>query len=117
MKIYYAHCIAIYNTPQEQRDLNLIKLLFPAAKIYNPNNDKAQEGAKEDGMDFFKPIVQMSDLLVFRALPDGKIPAGVCKEIEWAKEVQIPVIELPGFVGRQMSVDDTRQYLRELGTR
>lgn len=42
MKIYYAHCIAIYNTPQEERDLEKIKKLFTAAEIYNPNNEEAQ---------------------------------------------------------------------------
>lgn len=117
MKIYYAHCVAIYNTPTEKRDLDVIVKLFPNAEIYNPNNEECQVGAKEKGMDFFKDLVQGCDMTIFRALPNGKIPSGVYKEIKWTEEIDNPVIELPCYTGREMSVDDTRQFLKEIGNR
>lgn len=117
MKIYYAHCVAIYHTPQEQRDLDLIKKLFPNAEIFNPNNEECQTVAKEKGMDYFKDLVQGCNMLVFRALPNGKISSGVYKEIEWTNEISNPVIELPCYTGRAMTVEDTRQFLKEIGSR
>lgn len=115
--IYYAHCISLYNSQQEKRDLEMISLLFPNSVIDNPNNEEYSKKYKELGMDFFKQVVKRSSIVVFRALPNGKIPAGVWKEIMWAREENIPVIELPCFTCREMSVDDTRSFLKEIGYR
>jgi hypothetical protein len=117
MKIYYAHFIGIYSTLQEERDLNIIKAIFPEAEIYNPNNSEAQQGYKERGMDYFLDIIVNCDLLIFRGLPNMKIPAGVYKEIECAITNLVPVIELPCLTERKMSVEDTRQFLKEIGSR
>jgi hypothetical protein len=66
----------------------------------------------------FKPLAQTCDLLVFRALPDGAIPAGVAKEIQWAEEVNVPVIELPSALSRRtLTLAQTKQYLKEVGQR
>jgi hypothetical protein len=117
MKIYYAHCMAIYDTPQEERDMTLLYELFPNAEITNPNNPMCDAGAKEFGMDYFKSLVEAHDLIAFRALPNGKIPSGVWKELEWAGEFGKMIIELPCFTGREMSLDDTRFFLKEIGQR
>lgn len=164
MKIYYAHCVALYGTPQERRDVELLERAFDdgersgVVEVVNPNSPIIERQCervralvnarnnllnKQSGlMDLqatlaeidrirpftdasqavmeliFKPLAQGCDLLVFRSLPDGRIPAGVAKEIEWAAEKQIPTMELPSNLSsRTMSVTQTREYLREVGNR
>lgn len=115
-KLYYAHAICIYNTQQEVIDLEIISKIFNNYEIINPNSDYVKDNYKGD-MNFFKDIVQECDLLVFRALPNGKIPSGIAKEISYADEKEIISIELPCYTGRIMSVEDTRQFLKEIGAR
>jgi hypothetical protein len=118
-KIYYAHPVSLYNTPQEERDLATLKYLWPDAVIYNPNSHHDQQGYKEWGFNWFLDRVSDCDLLVFRSFPDGKIGAGVWKEVNWANvECAIPVIEIPMLMeSRVLSVDDTREYLKHTGKR
>lgn len=118
MLAYYAHCVAIYNTPQEQRDIET--LLALGWGILNPNCPDCDHGYKAVGMKFFEtwPFENGATCIAFRALPDGSIPAGVAKEIELFKAKNLPVIELPSAVGRRtLSVDNTREYMREVGAR
>ena len=147
MRVYYAHCIAIYNTPQEQRDIEALENL--GFDVVNPNNPDIDQrcahirkewstlhlpgtgelrdkyGPYDDAghaiMEIiFRPLVSASkcDGVVFRGLPDGRIPAGVLKELDWARECGLPILELPSnFTGRSMTVDHTREYLREIGAR
>jgi hypothetical protein len=62
--------------------------------------------------------VQRCAALFFRAFPDGSIGAGVAKEIAWAEEMNIPVVEIPRQIARRtLSVDDTKAMLAELGQR
>lgn len=128
MKVYYAHCLAIYDTQQEYRDeLAINSFLFPHYEIINPNCIAVQEECdrmKKDGLgadimeSIFKPLVLSCQALIFRGLPDGRIPAGVMQEITWAKKAGLPVLELPSFgYDRKMSVGLTRQYLEEVGQR
>lgn len=115
-KLYYAHAICIYDSKQESRDLDVLEEVFDEYLVVNPNSKYVKENYQGD-MDFFKNMVQECSLLVFRALPNGKIPAGIAKEIDFANEASIPVIELPCYTGRVMTVDDTRLFLKEIGAR
>jgi hypothetical protein len=131
MNIYYAHCMAIYHTPQENRDVAALEEL--GFTVVNPNSWAVKESceavtakALRDGTDtshavmeaVFKPLVESCDALAFRALPDGSIPAGVSKEICWAKEAGLNIVELPAAVNRRtLSIDQTRAYLAEIGQR
>lgn len=141
MKVYYAHCIALYGSPQELRDLVMLQDLFRGAEIINPADrmweDRCQleretvrrynlaypetpKDASHEIMEkVFKPLATwQTHALAFRALPDGRIPAGVGREVQWAVEYGNPVIELPSnLMGRGMTVDQTRAYLREVGQR
>jgi hypothetical protein len=117
-KAYYARPISIDNTPQAERDIALICELgfmpHPAA------DDKkvALDAYKVSGMVAFRPYVQRCAALFFRAFPDGSIGAGVAKEIAWAEEMNIPVVEIPRQIARRtLSVDDTKAMLAELGQR
>lgn len=146
MKVYYAHCIALYNTVQERRDIDTLLVTFQAGpvEIVNPNspeveqrcselrkeveyiNGRIDQGYQAQRLDaseiimsgVFKPLVRSCDVLAFRALYDGSVTAGVAKEIEYALEASIPVIELPSSVLRRtLNVEQTREYLREIGQR
>jgi hypothetical protein len=145
MRIYYAHCQAIYGTPQEDRDIETLNDL--GFEVVNPNQPAARDAcaiarkaideqnaaqkqmygrlgyvlldtSHEIMVGIFKPLVRSCRALAFRALPDGRIPAGVVKEIQWARDYGYPVIELPSNVmRREMSIVETREYLTEIGQR
>jgi hypothetical protein len=117
MKIYYAHCVQIYNTKQEQRDVKLLQEL--GFKVENPNQPRHQKGYMDKGMDYFiHGFLSFCDAIAFRALPDGSLPAGVAKEIDHFQKAGKPIIEIPGFVlRRRLSVEETRAYLHECGQR
>ena len=113
MKVFYAHCSAIYGTPQEERDLELLEKL--GFTVINPNTEDNQNGYKKFGMEYSHELLKQSDLLVFRALPNGTIPAGIAQEIEWTTT---PIIELPSFADRKiLNVEQTRTWLKECGQR
>jgi hypothetical protein len=141
MKIYYAHCLALYDTPQEERDVET--LLQMGFSVINPNSKETQavcaairknvevwneqncvnqslapRDAGSEVMRYFRRFATECDAIAFRALPSGEIPAGVAKEIAMFANLDKPVIELPSRVlARTMSVGETRQYLREAGQR
>jgi hypothetical protein len=126
--VYYAHCLALYDTEQENRDMELLSNLFNW-NVYNPNDPtkepvnkflslKPRYGYDEAFDSVWGDLVKRSSLLAFRALPDGSIPKGVAREIEIAVANNIPVIELPnGLIRRSLNVEETREYLRDVGHR
>lgn len=116
LKVYYAHCLALYNTPQEKRDVELLEGL--GFVVENPNIPKHDEGAKKFGMPYFQQFSISCDLIAFRALPDGTIPGGVGQEIGWFQAQNKPVIELPGLALRRvLDKHQSRLYLQEEGLR
>lgn len=154
MIVYYAHCIHIYKTAQEARDLATLSAM--GCSVLNPSDDAYDNLAKtirqvwHDHHDHiavdrlsnaeeltmiapylndndtgravmelvFKPLVRNADLVAFRSLPDGRISAGVAKELAWAQEAQKPVFELPNLLAsRIMTVNETREYLTLVGQR
>lgn len=116
MKIYYARPISLYNTKQEERDFLLLTQL--GLNIVNPNKQELQLKYQTEGMDVFTAAVKDCDALAFRSFLDGKISAGVMKEINTAIELGKPVIELPTITSKRvLSVDDTREYLKLSGHR
>jgi hypothetical protein len=116
MIVYYARPISLYNTAQDQRDLELLTSL--GFELNNPNKAELVERYKTEGMEVYLQLVRNSDILAFRAFPDGKIGAGVMKEIEEAQKHGKAIIELATITsGRVLSVEDTRSYLKYLGHR
>lgn len=116
LKVYYAHPVSLYNTPQERRDLATLETL--GFIVYNPNCQDCADGYKKEGMDFFWRKVTSCDALAFRSFPDGSVPAGVAKEIVFAKDADKPILELPsGILKRELEVDETKEYLSQLGQR
>lgn len=139
MKIYYAHCSHLYGTAQEARDLETIVALFGSGhvEVVNPGSKdiadrveayKADYAASPTGQyadsseavmhEVFKVLVEDADALVFRATSNGPITAGVHREIGWARACGKPVLELPSAISRRgLTVEQTREYLREVGQR
>ena len=115
-RAYYAHCKLIYNRPQEERDMQLIRKLG-----FEPINPAAVEyiGMWDAmGMDAKEHFADMCDLIIFRGLSDSSIPAGVLKEIEAFEKRGKPVMEIPcGITRRGLTVEQTREMLREMGER
>lgn len=113
MKIYFARPQSMYSSPQDLRDLRLIKTLFLDAEIIDPNTPEHQQGFEEEGMGYVLTFIHEVDLIIFRAFPGGKIGAGVWKEIQYGLEYNADVLELPVITSdRALSPDDTREYLR-----
>lgn len=115
---YYARPISVDGTKQEERDRALICSLGWVPSPSPEEKAEILERYKAEGMEAFRPAVLKSNVLVFRAFPDGSIGAGVAKEIAWAEAAGIPVIEIPRQIGRRtLSVENTRAMLAELGQR
>lgn len=118
MKAYYARPISIDNTPQEKRDHELIRALGFEPYPVDEEKRAILTRYRESGMEAFRPAVEASQCLIFRAFPDGSIGAGVAQEIAWAQAAGVPVIEFPRQVERRtLGVDATRAMLAELGQR
>jgi len=132
LKVYYAHFMGIYNTPQEERDVKTLKAL--GFDVVNPNMPETQKAvqtsikkhqllqSKDYYMDMFDEVffskVRECDIFAFRPLPDGRIPGGVAMELRVAQKNKKLIIELPcGIHTRSMGKDDTREYLRDIGQR
>jgi hypothetical protein len=127
MIVYYAHCKSIYDTPQEQRDVALLESL--GFDVVNPNDPEwrvqyvgawvAQGLSGAEIMDKFVEYITAScHAVAFRALPDGRIPAGVYKEVMGARAEGMPILELPrALLTRGLGLEETREYLHEVGQR
>lgn len=123
--VYYAHAMSLYGTKQELRDILTLESL--GFKVANPNSTHAhlacgelrEAGLADSIMDrVFRPMVTGCSALAFRAFPDGSISAGVAKEIEYATQEKLPIIELPSSVlRRSLTIGETRETLAELGQR
>lgn len=125
-RIYYAHCIGLYDTAQEERDLTTIRKIFGGkAVVINPNCAatlrevyKAKAAGHEVMTTVFRPLVDACQVLVFRAAAGGRIPSGLSRELEWATELGKVILELPtAIIGRRMGLIETRAYLEESGQR
>jgi hypothetical protein len=133
-KIYYAHSMSLYNTPQEKRDIELLENL--GFEVVNPSSKELEkevrniklcgEGLRKTKdeisrtiMDFFfKEVIPECDALAYRSFIDLKIGAGVSGEIKCAEKLGLPIIELPTITSaRALDIEETRTYLKLLGER
>jgi hypothetical protein len=116
MKIYYAHSVALYDTPQETRDIELLEAL--GFSVLNPNQLIHSVGYQHAGMSYFESLLDLCGGLAFRGNPGGSVNAGIMYEIDYMQKSEKPIFELPSWVGRhQLSVGETRYLLSELGHR
>jgi hypothetical protein len=118
VRIYYAHAITLYGTVQEERDISTLESL--GFMVENPNHPFHDEGYRREGkdMDYFLRLIDRCEGLAFRALFDGSITSGCVLEIEHARKLGMPIIELPSNVYRRgLSKEQTLEFLRESGQR
>lgn len=131
LKVYYAHFMGIFNTPQEKRDIEMLERL--GLEVVNPNTPGIQAQVKkqlkiESYMSMFNTVfffrVRNCEVFAFRPLPDGRIPGGIAMELKVAQEWRNKddsskiIIELPcGIHSRSMGKEDTREYLENMGER
>lgn len=125
-KCYYAHCQAIYGTPQEERDIELLEEL--GYQVVNPSSEQMSRNLAiwritndhpDNVMPFFEEQVRMCDLVAFRGLPyTFWISLGVAKEIQIALENDLPVIELPTALHNRLeNLSDLHQTCKVCGRR
>lgn len=63
-------------------------------------------------MPYFIALAAECDILAFRALPSGKIPAVCAKEIASFLNEEKPIFEIPSMLrARFLSLEDTCEYL------
>ena len=123
-KVYFAHPINTYDTILEKFFLEYFSK-YSDIEIVNPNGPEHQEGYKNEGMEYFKKLVQSCDKLYAFGFGDNTIGAGIAKEMDWMFEKGGTVIFLPFFstyeeqtvskCNRQfevLSVEETRSKLR-----
>lgn len=98
MRMYYAHPMSWYGTSEEYRDMQAIAA--NRHEPFNPNRSeldkavKAEKAAGRGGMEpFMKIIKDDMDAIAVRPFKDGRLGAGVAKElfeaIIWSKPVYV----------------------------
>lgn len=126
MKVYYAHSMHLYGTPQEQRDVELLESM--GFTVVNPNNPKVQKDVEVfkltqspgtgNVMNLFKKLIETCDILAYRSHVDLRIPSGIMFEVDYAIEINKPVFELPTLTTqRRMTYEETVEYLKYNGQR
>lgn len=99
--VYYAYPIALYGTEIERADIATLQSL--GFKVLNP----AQRPNLT--MDRYIKLTCSCDMVAFRSFPDGKIGSGVGLELDGARKVGIPIIELSGaLTHRYLTRNETR---------
>jgi len=133
MKIYFAHPVNLYGTKLESFLIQKIKEALPEYEVVNPADKEHGEGYERfkaetgNGMRYFEEVVLPSCAAgVFLAFRDGKLGAGIFKEVKWLYyharslweiDVSGNVVWFNGpfyEVGRRtLSVDETRARIRD----
>jgi hypothetical protein len=103
MKIYFGHSRMTYDTPEEQKAIQIIKDWFPQSEIVNPNIPEHQEGCwysiegeklpgKEIG--YFLRLSDQCDIGCFLQYYTGKWSAGSATEVNYMLEAGKQVFEI-----------------------
>lgn len=87
MRVYYAHPMSWYNTHHEQADVERLEAL--GHSVLNPNDpyfarkvqDLRSRGLGHMVMEPFMKAVTDCDAVAYRPFMDGKLGAGVAKEV------------------------------------
>lgn len=121
MKAYYSHPKSYRRSPEASEDIDLLKSL--GYEVENPYDPKFSDIWQSEGITFGRTLVEMCDVVAFRPLSNGKIGAGVGKEVGWALELGKEVIEMPSAVPfdvgsleeRVLSIEDTLAFFEKVG--
>jgi len=110
-KVYYSHTMLMYNSSIEEEDTKLLEKM--GYEVINPNKkENEEEYLRTLNFDVFLRLVKQCDILAFRGI-FGKISFGVKTEIDYARQLGLPIIELPTFTSdRFLSITETQNYCR-----
>lgn len=92
-KVYYAHALCIYRHLVELQELAAIRRRFKDVRVVNPAKYAAYPEKQNDTLGFCFRLIERCDVVVFSKL-EGKVTAGVGKEINHALGLKKPVYEL-----------------------
>lgn len=95
-KLYFAHPMNTYNSTVEKKALKIISSRFPDYEVVNPNGKTHQEACRLTSMEYFKLLVDYSDIVVALPLMDGSWGAGVFYELQIASQRKKKVYEICG---------------------
>lgn len=122
LKCYYAHTMISYGSTIEAQDIEMLERL--GFEVVNPSSPTIRSGCQEyifqygnsTVMNYFKEIIDNCDLVAFRSLPDGRILSGIAAEVDHAKTIGLPIIEIPSSLTKRMlDYPETKEFLTELG--
>jgi hypothetical protein len=119
-RIYYAHCIKDYDTDKANQNKESLRnmgfqVIDPSIKLYDSKVNKMRKEGKTSAeiMDFFLGVVGNCNHLAFALTDEGKVSAGVGKEIEIMKQKGGTIIQMPNLNSLEvMSIEETRNYIR-----
>jgi hypothetical protein len=119
MRCYLAHPITDYGGSfRQQRAIKAIG--DRGGAVENPDMPWHQDGYKSHGMDYFLDVVRTCDILAFLPFPNGKIGAGVGKEIEAALTAGLTVFDVTAdfapltMMPPVLTVEETREEIARL---
>lgn len=122
MRIYFAHPISTYNTPQEKDWIKIIKNnLSEVYTIQNPNGEVHEDAYKQIGMIYFTEMAKSCDIGVFLPFNGGHFGMGVYREIlamadqgkdlySISKEGIMHELDFKDIT--PLSINDTRKFVR-----
>lgn len=122
--IYFSHPIVDYDTKFESLVEKFIETTFEDS-VENPNQTKHQKEYAVQGMEYFINLARSCDACVFVRMPNGKLGAGVAKEVESFMKDDKPVFEFDRFENiikdvkvmppkeEIMSIQETREEIRK----
>jgi hypothetical protein len=109
LKIYYAHPMSWYNTPAERAD---VAMLEAHGEVVNPNSKPFEymvgvsRAERRPVMEIFADYIKNNaDVVAFRPFYDGKLGAGVAREVFEALIWRKPIWHIFGKNGRGPFVD------------
>src|SRR4051812_20416503 len=110
MRIYFAHPTSMYDTPVERQLQQRYLASHPGDVVENPNQPKHSEGYAAGGMDYFVGLCNQQDGVFFAPFANGKLGAGVAKEVNSFLEREAPVYEYDRKNGTFREVESLGQF-------
>lgn len=131
MKVYYAHPMSWYDTFAETEDV--VALEEAGHEVLNPNDQfysdqvtkLRKQGKGHMVMEPFMLAVKSCDAVAYRPFKDGRVGAGVAKEVLEGLALGLPIICLPftqpdeGGISHLfeledvLTIEETRARIRE----
>jgi len=113
LKAYFARPVTHYGEIFD--DLVVHQLKLAGFEVVDPSMPEFQKAYKERGMSVFTDAVAECDIVFYKSFFDGRLGAGVVKELLAAVDAGIPSMELAdgwrtqGWGERELTIPQTRE--------